>query len=42
MVGNLLQRGDCPGAQALYRELRTVGADGASRQQFSPDWCPRP
>jgi serine/threonine-protein kinase len=42
MVGNLLQRGDCPGAQALFRQLRTVGADGASRQHFSPDWCPRP
>jgi hypothetical protein len=42
MVGNLLQRGDCPGAQNLFRQLRTVGAEGRSRDQFSPDWCARP
>jgi len=39
MVGNLLQRGDCAGAQDLFRQLRTVNAESGSRDQFSPDWC---
>src|SRR5262249_17935565 len=41
-VGILMQQGAWSGAQALFRQLRSVGADGASRQHFSDDWCPRP
>ncbi|MEZ4340938.1 MAG: hypothetical protein R3B82_30305, partial [Sandaracinaceae bacterium] len=38
-VGILLQQGRCPAAQALYRQLNSVGAGGNARQQFG-DWCP--
>jgi len=38
----LLQQGNCPGAQALYRSLRGVGADRPSRSQFAGDWCRAP
>ncbi|MBZ0120355.1 MAG: hypothetical protein K8H88_25410, partial [Sandaracinaceae bacterium] len=38
-IGILLQQGRCPQAQALYRQLQSVGAAGASRQHFG-DWCP--
>jgi tRNA A-37 threonylcarbamoyl transferase component Bud32 len=41
-VGILLQQGYCPQAQALYRDLRGVGAGTAARRQFSDDWCPAP
>ena len=41
-VGILLQQGHCPNAQALYRDLRSVGAGTAARRQFSDDWCPAP
>ena len=41
-VGILLQQGYCPQAQALYRDLRGVGAGGSARRQFSDDWCPAP
>jgi hypothetical protein len=41
-VGILLQQGHCPNAQALYRDLRGVGAGTAARRQFSDDWCPAP
>ena len=41
-VGVLLQQGNCPGAQALYRSLRGVGADRPSRSQFAGDWCRAP
>jgi len=41
-VGILMQQGKCREAQALFRRLRGVRADGPSRQHFSPDWCPRP
>jgi hypothetical protein len=41
-VGILLQQGYCPQAQALYRDLRGVGAGGPARGQFSDDWCPAP
>ncbi len=41
-VGILMQQGRCPDAQALYRRLRSVGAQGPSNQHFSGDWCPRP
>jgi hypothetical protein len=41
-VGILLQQGYCPQAQALYRDLRGVGAGGSARGQFSDDWCPAP
>jgi len=40
-VGFLLQQGNCPDAQRLYRSLRGVGADRQSRNQFG-DWCRRP
>ena len=40
-VGILLQQGNCPAAQTLFRSLRRVRADGPSRQHFS-DWCARP
>jgi type IV secretory pathway VirB10-like protein len=38
-VGILLQQGRCGQAQALYRQLRSVGAAGNARGQFG-DWCP--
>lgn len=38
-VGILLQQGRCPQAQALYRQLQSVGAGGDARRQFG-DWCP--
>jgi eukaryotic-like serine/threonine-protein kinase len=38
-VGALLQGGRCPQAQALYRQLQSVGAAGGARQHFG-DWCP--
>jgi serine/threonine-protein kinase len=41
-VGILLQQGYCPQAQALYRDLRSVGAGTAARRNFSDDWCPAP
>jgi hypothetical protein len=41
-VGILMQQGNCPQAQALYRRLRSVGASSSSSVHFSPDWCPRP
>ena len=41
-VGNLLQRGDCRGAQARFRELRAAGVEGSARDHFSADWCPCP
>lgn len=41
-IGILLQSGRCADAQALYRQLASAGAEGASRGQFSPDWCRRP
>lgn len=41
-VGILMQQGKCREAQALFRKLRQVRADGPSRQHFSPDWCPQP
>ena len=41
-VGILMQQGNCPQAQALFRRLRSVGASGPSAVHFSGDWCPRP
>ena len=41
-VGILLQQGYCPQAQALYRDLRSVGAGTSARRNFSDDWCPAP
>ena len=41
-VGIMLQQGNCGGAQALYRQLRQVGAETGARGFFSPDWCARP
>jgi hypothetical protein len=38
-VGILLQQGRCPQAQALFRQLRSVGATGNAASQFG-DWCP--
>ena len=40
-VGVIMLDGNCNAAQALYRKLRSVGADAPSRQHFA-DWCPRP
>ncbi len=41
-VGQLMMRG-CPQAQALYRDLRSVGAHGGARTHFAgSDWCPEP
>lgn len=37
-VGALLQQGRCPQAQALYRQLRGVGAGSPASSQFA-DWC---
>lgn len=42
VVGNHLLAGNCSEAQVLFRRLRTVGADGAARAQFSDDWCAVP
>ncbi len=41
-IGNLMLRGNCRGAQQLYRQLNRVGAARQSRQHFTGDWCPRP
>ncbi len=41
-VGILMMQGSCPKAQALYRQLRSVGAEGPSARNFSGDWCRRP
>lgn len=41
-IGNLMLRGNCRGAQQLYRQLNRVGAARQSRQHFSGDWCPQP
>ncbi len=38
-VGILLQQGRCAQAQALYRQLQSVGAGSSARGQFG-DWCP--
>src|SRR5690606_4240196 len=38
-VGILLQQGRCPQAQALYRQLQSVGAGNDARRMFG-DWCP--
>jgi hypothetical protein len=40
-VGSLIQSGQCEAAQALFRQLRTAGADADSRDHFG-DWCRRP
>jgi hypothetical protein len=37
-IGILLQQGNCPEAQRVFRSLRSVGADGPSRAHFG-DWC---
>ena len=42
MVGIMIQQSKCPGAQALYRQLRSVGADSSARGQFVPGLCDRP
>ena len=41
-VGVLMQQGRCDVAQALYRRLRSVGAERPSRDHFAGDWCRRP
>lgn len=41
-VGILMQTGKCAEAQTLFRRLRLVRADRASRAHFSGDWCPLP
>ncbi|MFO0711789.1 MAG: protein kinase [Sandaracinus sp.] len=42
-VGMQLARGNCPEAQRLYGQLRTVGAEREARGQFrDPRWCPAP
>ncbi len=41
-VGNLMLRGNCAGAQQLYRQLRGVRAQRQSNQHFTGDWCSRP
>jgi len=42
MVGIMIQQNKCDGAQALYRQLRSVGADTNARGQFVPGYCNRP
>jgi tRNA A-37 threonylcarbamoyl transferase component Bud32 len=42
MVGIMIQQNKCPAAQALYRQLRSVGADSGARSQFVPGYCDRP
>ena len=37
-VGILLQQGRCGQAQALYQQLRSVGAGSSARRHFG-DWC---
>ncbi len=42
-IGSQLARGNCPAAQALFRQLRTANAEREARSQFSdPRWCPAP
>ncbi|NLY92917.1 MAG: protein kinase [Myxococcales bacterium] len=41
-AGNLLMRGRCEEAQALYRTLRGVQAHGPAGTHFASDWCPKP
>jgi len=40
-VGAYLMGGNCPGAQALYRDLSRVGAGSSARGAFT-EWCPLP
>ncbi len=42
LVGMLILRGKCKDAQALYTELRAMGAEGSSGSHFIPGICPRP
>ncbi len=41
-IGNLLIRGDCPGAQQLYEQLVSAEAESTATQHFTTDWCPLP
>jgi eukaryotic-like serine/threonine-protein kinase len=41
-VGNLLMRGRCEEAQALYKALRSASAHGPAGSNFAGDWCPKP
>jgi Flp pilus assembly protein TadD len=42
-IGGQLARGNCAGAQTLFRQLRTAGAEREARGQFrDPRWCPVP
>jgi eukaryotic-like serine/threonine-protein kinase len=41
-VGNLLMRGRCEEAQALYKSLRSASAHGPAGSNFAGDWCPKP
>jgi len=40
-IGSMIMAGNCPGAQALYRDINRVGAAGSARSQFT-DWCAAP
>jgi hypothetical protein len=40
-VGSLIQSGNCEAAQALFRQLRSAGAEADAREHFG-DWCTRP
>jgi eukaryotic-like serine/threonine-protein kinase len=40
-IGSMIMSGNCPGAQALYRDLNRVGAASGARSQFT-DWCAAP
>jgi len=41
-VGIFIQQGHCADAQALYRTLRAVQAEGNAASHFSSEWCPKP
>ena len=42
-IGNLMVKGDCSGAQSLYRTLRRASADlSAANKQGWAAWCERP
>ncbi|MFN9811482.1 MAG: hypothetical protein ACK6CU_17830, partial [Deltaproteobacteria bacterium] len=42
-IGGQLARGNCAGAQDIFRRLRTAGAEREARSQFrDPRWCAAP
>lgn len=41
-IALLIQQGECPKAQRLYKRLKTIKAERAAKLHFSKKWCPSP